>query len=182
MSKLKTIVLAVLGTLVIFVLGTLAVASTKPANFHYERTLSINAQPEKIFTLINDYHSWASWSPWEKLDPSMKKTFNGAASGVGSIYEWEGNSEVGKGRMEITEANSPSNIKMRLDFLSPFEAHNTTEFSFAVKDGMTHVTWAMYGPNALVSKVMGLFCDMDQMIGKDFETGLNNIKKIVETK
>lgn len=117
-----------------------------------------------------------------KIRPFNEKTFNGAASGVGSIYEWEGNSEVGKGRMEITEANSPSNIKMRLDFLSPFEAHNTTEFSFAVKDGMTHVTWAMYGPNALVSKVMGLFCDMDQMIGKDFETGLNNIKKIVETK
>lgn len=84
--------------------------------------------------------------------------------------------------MEIIEANSPSNIKMRLDFLSPFEAHNTTEFSLIVKNGMTHVTWAMYGSNALISKAMGLFCDMDQMIGKDFEAGLNNIKKIVEAK
>ncbi|EMO31444.1 SRPBCC family protein [Leptospira santarosai] len=182
MSKLKTIVLAALGALIVFVLGTFVLASTKPSDFRYERTLGINAQPEKIFTLVNDYHSWASWSPWEKLDPAMKKTFNGAASGVGSVYEWEGNSEVGKGRMEIIEANPPSNIKMRLDFLSPFEAHNTTEFSFTAKDGITHVTWAMYGPNAFFSKVMGLFCDMDQMIGKDFETGLNNIKKIVETK
>ncbi|EMJ91890.1 SRPBCC family protein [Leptospira alstonii] len=182
MSKFKTIVLASIGLLVVFVAGVLAVASTKPNTFRYERTLSMNAEPERIFALLNDYHNWPSWSPWEKLDPGMKRSYSGSSSGLGSVYEWEGNSEVGKGRMEIIESKSPSTIKMRLDFLSPFEAHNTAEFTFAVKDGKTHVTWAMYGPNELISKVMGLFCDMDQMIGKDFETGLNNIKSTVDGK
>ncbi|EKO16429.1 MULTISPECIES: SRPBCC family protein [Leptospira] len=182
MSKSKMIVLSVLAVFAALVIVVVAVASTKPADFRFERTLSIKAQPEKIFTFVNDYHNWPSWSPWEKLDPGMKRSYSGASIGLGSVYEWEGNSEVGKGRMEIIESNSPSNIKMKLDFISPFEAHNTAEFTFVAKDGKTNVTWAMYGPNAFISKLMGLFWDMDQMIGKDFETGLNNIKTIVEEK
>lgn len=182
MSKLKTILSAVAAVLILFILGTLAVASTKPATFRYERSLSIEASPEKVFALVNDYHSWPAWSPWEKLDPAVKRTYSGSSVGLGSIYEWEGNNDVGKGRMEIIESDSPSKIKMQLDFLSPFEAHNTAEFTFHTKDGATHVTWAMYGPNAFVSKVFGLFCDMDQMIGKEFETGLKNIKSIAEKK
>ncbi|EMY77812.1 polyketide cyclase/dehydrase and lipid transport [Leptospira weilii serovar Ranarum str. ICFT] len=182
MSKFKTIVLAAFGLLALFVAGVLAVASTKPNTFRYERTLSMNAQPEKVYALINDYHNWASWSPWEKLDPSMKRSYSGTASGVGTVYEWEGNSDVGKGRMEIIESNSPSKVTMKLDFLDPFEAHNMAEFTLSHKDGATHVTWAMYGPNALISKVMGLFYDMDRMIGTDFEKGLNNLKTIAEGK
>ncbi|TGK23191.1 polyketide cyclase [Leptospira yasudae] len=182
MSKLKTILLAIAGILILFILGTLALASTKPADFHYERSANIKASPEKVFALVNDYRTWTGWSPWEKLDPAMKRTYSGATSGKGAIYEWAGNDSIGKGRMEIIEADSPSKIKIQLDFFEPFEAHNTAEFTFTEEQGSTKVTWAMYGKNQFVSKVFGLFCDMDQMIGKDFEAGLNGMKSIAEGK
>ncbi|MDV6236712.1 SRPBCC family protein [Leptospira ellisii] len=182
MSKLKSVLASVAGLLILFVLGTLAYASTKPDTVHYQRSLKIDAPAEKIFALIVDFHSWGKWSPWEKLDPNMQRSYSGSPNGLGSIYEWSGNSDIGKGRMEITAADSPSKIVIKLDFLEPFEAHNTAEFTISPKDGGNEVTWAMHGPNHIFSKVLCLFLDMDAMIGEDFDKGLNSIKNIAETK
>jgi hypothetical protein len=154
----------------------LLLAATKPDTFRVQRTTSIKAPPDRIFVLINDFHSWGSWSPWEKLDPALKRTCSGAASGKGAVYEWEGNNKVGKGRMEIADAAPSSQVKIKLDFLKPFEAHNTAEFTLESQGDATKVTWAMYGPAPYMTKLMGVFFSMDSMVGKDFETGLANLK------
>jgi uncharacterized protein YndB with AHSA1/START domain len=165
---------------VVLLAALLAFAATKPDTFRIQRTTSIQAPPEKVFALLNDFHTWSSWSPWEKLDPTMKRAYSGSASGEGAVYEWEGNSKVGKGRMEIADASSPSQLTIKLDFLKPFEAHNVAEFTLVPKGGSTDVTWTMHGPNLYISKVMSVFMSMDKMIGKDFETGLANLKTIAE--
>jgi carbon monoxide dehydrogenase subunit G len=166
--------------IVLLIAGVLAFAATKPDTFRVERSAAINAPPEAVFPLINDFHNWQAWSPWEKLDPAMTKSHSGAASGQGAVYEWEGNSDVGKGRMEITESAPPSRIKIKLDFLAPFEAHNTAEFALQPAGSGTNVVWAMHGENNFMGKVMQVFMDMDSMIGKDFETGLANMKAAAE--
>jgi len=173
---LKTIAIVV----VVLVGALLAFAATKPDTFRVQRAASIKAPPEKIFPLINDLHSWGAWSPWEKLDPAMKRTHSGAASGKGAVYEWEGNGEVGAGRMEIVAASPPSAVRIKLDFLKPFEAHNYAEFTLEPKGDATNVTWAMYGPNTYVSKLMSVFFSMDSMVGKSFEAGLANLKAATE--
>jgi uncharacterized protein YndB with AHSA1/START domain len=137
MIKIAAIVLVVL------VAGFLIFAATRPDAFRIERAAAIKAPPEKIFAFINDLHQWTSWSPWEKIDPALKRTYSGAASGKGAAYAWEGNSKVGSGSMEIAESVAPSKITIRLDFLKPFEAHNTAEFSFVRQGDATTVTWAM---------------------------------------
>lgn len=158
----------------------LAYASSLPDSFTIERSATIQATPERIFAHVDDFHYWTSWSPWEGRDPNMKRTYSGAPRGVGAIYEWEGNSEVGKGRMEIIELVPPTKIKIRLDFLAPFEAHNTAEFTFAAGAPDTIVTWSMSGPSPFLSKLMSLVFDMDSMVGKDFEAGLSNLKSLTE--
>jgi len=176
---LKTIAIVV----VVLVGALLAFAATKPDTFRVQRAASIKAPPDKIFPLINDLHSWGAWSPWEKLDPAMKRTHSGAASGKGAVYEWEGNGEVGAGRMEIVAASPPSAVRIKLDFLKPFEAHNFAEFTLEPKGDATNVTWAMYGPNTYVSKLMSVFFSMDSMdsmVGKYFESGLANLKAATE--
>jgi len=172
----KTIALV----LVVLIVALLAYAATKPDTFRVQRSASMNAPPEKIFPLINDLRSWGAWSPWEKMDPAMKRTHSGAGSGKGAVYEWEGNHEVGKGRMEITDTSSPSAVVIKLDFLKPFEAHNTAEFTLERKGDSTNVTWAMYGPTPYMAKVIHLFFSMDSMVGKQFETGLANLKALAE--
>lgn len=167
-------------TLAVLVAGVLVYAATRPDTFRIEREAAINAPPENIFPLINDFRNWGAWSPWEKLDPELKRSYGGAPSGAGAVYEWEGNSDVGKGRMEIAESNPPSRVVIQLDFLEPFEAHNTSEFTLTPAGDFTTVTWAMHGPNTYPGKVMQVFMDMDAMIGKDFETGLANMKAVVE--
>lgn len=157
----------------------LVLAATKPDTFRVQRATSIGAPPEKIAPFISDFHSWASWSPWEKLDPALKRTYSGPASGTGTAYAWEGNSKVGAGRMEILDA-SPSRVTIKLDFLRPFEAHNTAEFTLQPQGASTNVTWAMFGPSNFMSKVMTVFMSMDRMIGKDFEAGLANLKGVAE--
>lgn len=164
---------------VVLIAGVLIYAATKPDSFRVERTASIKAPPEKIYPLLTDFKQQAAWSPWEKKDPGMKRTYSGAESGKGSIYEWDGNSDIGKGRLEITET-SPSKVAMKLDFLEPFEAHNMAEFALAPKGETTDVTWAIFGPMPYISKVMAIFCDMDTMIGKEFETGLADLKALAE--
>ena len=168
------------GIIVVLVAALLGYAATKPDTFRIQRSAIMKAPPVKIFALINDFHNWGSWSPWEKLDPLMKKTHSGAANGLGAVYEWEGNKQVGKGRMEITEASSPSNVTIKLDFFKPFEAHNTAEFTLAGQGDSTNVSWTMLGRQPFMFKVMGVFFSLDKMIGKDFETGLANLKSITE--
>jgi uncharacterized protein YndB with AHSA1/START domain len=176
---LKTIVI-VLVLLVVAVAAVLAYAATKPATFRVQRTASIKAPPEKIFALINDMRGWGAWSPYEKKDPAMKRAYHGQESGKGAVYEWDGDKNVGKGRMEITDVSTPSKIVIKLDFFRPFEAHNTASFTMEPKGEATDVTWAMDGPNLFVGKVMSIFIDMDKMIGKDFEEGLSNLKRLAE--
>jgi len=173
---LKTIAIIV----VVLIAAILGYAMTMPDSFRVQRTTSIKAPPEKIFSIINDFHRWGSWSPWEKMDPEMKRTYSGAASGKGAAYAWQGNSKVGEGRMEIADT-SPSKVTIKLDFMKPFEAHNTAEFTLEPKGDSTNVTWAMYGPSEFITKVMGVFVSMDKMVGKDFETGLANLKAVAET-
>lgn len=166
--------------IVVLLAGILAVAASKPDTFRVQRSIRIAAPPEKVFPLVSSLHKWDGWSPYEKRDPAMKKVHSGAPSGKGAVYQWEGNKEIGQGRMEIVEANSPYRVVIKLDFLKPFEAHNTAEFVFKTIDGQTDVTWAMYGPQSFMGRVMSLFFSMDRMVGGDFETGLANLKVIAE--
>jgi uncharacterized protein YndB with AHSA1/START domain len=176
---LKT--LAVVAAIVaVIVVGILIYAATKPDSFTVKRTASIKAPPERIFALINDLHGWVAWSPYEKKDPDMKRTFGGTALGKGAIYQWDGNKNVGSGSMEIIESTAPRKIVIKLDFLKPFEGHNTAEFTMDPQGDNTTVTWAMYGPSSYMFKVMGLFMDMDKMIGNDFAAGLANLKAVAE--
>lgn len=168
---LKIIALGLAG----IVLVVLAVAATRPDSFRVQRSLEIKAPAEKIAGQIGDFHAWGAWSPYEKLDPRMQRDFGGAPQGVGATYAWSGNDKVGAGRMEILE-DTPQRVKIKLDFIKPFEGHNTAEFTLQPQGDTTLVTWAMYGPAPFVSKLMGLFFDMDRMIGKDFESGLQSLK------
>lgn len=164
----------------ILIAALLAYAATQPDTFRVQRTARVKAAPDKILPLISDFHSWNSWSPWENIDPNMKRTYSGPASGKGAVYEWEGNNKVGAGRMEVTDVASPSKVTIKLDFLKPFEGHNTAEFTLEPQGDSTSVTWAMYGPNRFIGKVMHVFINMDNMIGKQFETGLANLKTVAE--
>lgn len=166
--------------IVVLIAAILIFAATKPDTFRVRRAASIKAPPEKIFALINDFHRWDAWSPWEKKDPAMKRTFGAATSGQGAVYAWEGNKNVGQGRMEIAESVPPSRVTIKLDFVKPFEAHNLVEFTLEPKGDATNITWAMQGPLPYIAKVVHVFCNMDRMVGKDFETGLANLKTIAE--
>lgn len=168
------------GVIVVAIAIVLIVASTKPDTFRMQRVATVSAPAERIFSLISDFRQWGVWSPWEHKDPALKRTYSGAASGVGAVYAWEGNKNVGKGRMEILEASVPSKIVIKLDFLAPFEAHNTAEFTMLPQGDGTEVTWLMHGPANLMSKVMQVFFSMDKMVGKDFEAGLANLKRATE--
>jgi len=166
--------------LVVIVAAILGYAATRPDTFSVQRAASIKAPPEKIFPLIDDFHRWTVWSPWEKLDPDMKRTFSGSAAGKGAAYAWQGNSKVGEGRMEILDDPAPSKIVIKLDFIKPFEGHNTATFLIVPKGEVTDVTWTMDGPSPFVSKLIGVFMNMDKMIGNDFEAGLANLKAAAE--
>ena len=165
---------------VVLIAAVLGFAMTKPDSFSVQRTANIKAPPEKIFPLIIDLHSWGSWSPWEKLDPTMKRTYSGAESGKGAVYEWEGNAKIGTGRMEIVDATPPSKVAIKLDFLKPIEGHNIAEFTLEPQGDSTNVTWIMRGPAPFISKVIQVFVSMDSMVGKDFDAGLANLKTIAE--
>lgn len=179
MSTVLTIVvlLVVAAVAVILIL-----AAMKPDTFVVQRSALINAPAEKIFPLINDYKNWGSWSPYEKVDPAMKRTFSGASNGKGSIYEWQGNKNVGHGRMEITDTAPPSRVTIKLDFFSPFEAHNVAEFTMRPEGAATEVTWAMRGPLPYMAKIMHTVFSMDKMVGGQFAEGLANMKAVAEGK
>ena len=165
---------------VLLVIAVLLTAATRPDAFRVERTAVIQAPPEKVFPYINDFDRWGAWSPWEKKDPAMKRTFGATKSGQGARYAWEGNSEVGQGSMEIAESAAPSRVALKLDFVKPFEAHNNVEFRLKPEAGGTRVSWSMEGPVPYFAKILHLFLNMDAMVGKDFEAGLANLKTVAE--
>jgi hypothetical protein len=175
-------VAVVVAVVVVAILAALILAATKPDSFRVQRSVDIKAPPERIFALVNDLPSHGAWSPWEKKDSAMARTYSGPTSGKGAVYEWDGNKNIGKGRMEITESSPSSRVVFKLDFFAPFEAHNVAEIALDASGNSTNVTWAIYGPNKYLSKVMSLFFSVDKMIGREFETGLANLKSLTEAK
>ncbi len=177
----ENIMLKYIGISVVVVLLCIVVLATrKPDAFAVERVTMIKASPDKIFPLIADFHSWSSWSPYEKKDLTMKKTYTGSATGTGAVYEWDGNSQVGKGRMQILDATQPSKVTIKLDFEKPIEGHNTAVFTLVPQGDVTEVKWAMAGPAPFISKVMQVFISMDSMVGDDFAIGLAALKAQAE--
>lgn len=178
-----TTVLIIIGALAaVAIAGILILAAMKPDIFVVQRSTLINAPADRIFPLINDYKNWSSWSPYEKIDPAMTRTFSGASSGKGSVYEWTGNKNIGHGRMEITDTAQPSRVTIQLDFFSPFEAHNVAEFTMKPEGSATNVTWTMRGPLPYMAKVMHTVFSMDKMVGGQFAEGLANMKAVAESK
>src|ERR1700751_4296595 len=151
---MSEILLVIAAGIVMALAAVFLIAATKPDTFRIERAATIPAPPETVFALINDFHQWRSWSPWEDRDPELKRTYSGSASGKGAVYAWEGNRNVGSGRMEIMESAAPSKIVIKLDFIKPFEGHNTAEFTLAGGANATAVNWVMTGPSIFFSKVM----------------------------
>ncbi len=172
---LKIILIAVVVLLAII----LIYAATKPDTIHVERSISIKAPQEKIFALINDFHQWNEWTPYNK-DPAMKKTYSGSASGKGAVYAWEGNKDVGQGEITITDSTPPNEIALDLHMISPFEGRNSVVFTLNKSGDSTQVTWSLICKQNYIAKIMGLIFNMDKMIGGDFEAGLAKLKVIAE--
>jgi uncharacterized protein YndB with AHSA1/START domain len=173
MLKITLISLAVV--IVVFV-----VVAIQPKEFRVARSTTMSAPPPAVFAVVNDFHEWQAWNPWGKIDPAMKQTFDGAPSGVGAIYAWAGNKEVGEGRMAIVESRPSERIRVKLEFFKPFAATNTAEFTFKPEGNQTSVTWSMFGEKNFMAKAIHLFMSMDKMIGGQFEKGLADMKAIVE--
>ena len=165
---------------VLFIGAVLTLASLKPDTFQIERSMKMKAMPETIFPLINDLHRWQAWSPWANKDPAMKNPYSGANSGVGAIYEWSGNRDVGQGRMEITDMSPLSRIELKLDLIEPFATQNIVELRLEFDGDFTETTWLMHGPMPFVSKIFSVFSSMDSLVGKDFEADLANLKALAE--
>ncbi|MFZ5468316.1 MAG: SRPBCC family protein [Myxococcota bacterium] len=170
----------VLIALVVLVGGLCAYIATRPAEFRVERSATIAAPASIVFTYVSDFHRWDVWSPWNKLDPAMKKTFEGAPAGKGAIYAWAGNDQVGEGRMTLEEVKQDERVDIKLEFLEPWAATHRTEFTLRPVGDTVTLTWAMSGKNDFLGKAMSLFMSMDAMIGKDFEAGLAELKKAAE--
>lgn len=173
---LKKILLVVLALVVVFVVAV----SLRPSSYAVQRTAIVPAPPAAVFAAVNDFRHWEQWSPWAKLDPDMKVSYTGANAGKGAVYEWEGNSEVGKGRMTIRESHPDEHIAIYLEFLEPFASVSDTDFRFKPAPSGTEVTWAMKGDMGFMEKAFGLFMDMESMIGQDFEKGLAQMSDAVK--
>ena len=179
-TVLKTILILILAVLIVALLGVVGLAATKPDSIKVQRSIVIKAAPDRIFTLINDFKAWPQWSPYETKDPNMQRTLSGADQGKGAIYAWNGNRNVGAGRMEILESTASTKIAIKLDFMKPIEGHNIATFTMVPNGEATEVTWTMEGPAPFIGKVMGVFFDLDKMIGSDFDAGLANLKRVSE--
>ena len=175
-----TTVLVIAAIIVAAIVVVLILAVMKPDTFQVARTATIKASPEKIYPLIADFQRWTAWSPYEHRDPAMKRSFGGSPGAVGQTYAWEGNKNIGRGSMTMVEASAPSKVGLKLDFISPFEAHNTVVFSLVPQGDVTAVTWDMPGPAPLMSKIMQVFVNMDKMCGDDFSQGLTKLKTQAE--
>jgi Polyketide cyclase / dehydrase and lipid transport len=171
----------VLLALAAIVLILVIVVAMQPSEFRIARTAAFAAPAPAVFAQVNDFHNWDAWSPWAKLDPAAQATFEGAPAGTGAIFKWSGNKKVGQGSMTITESRPHDLVRIKLEFLRPFKATNTAEFTFQPEGSKTVVTWSMSGRNNFMSKVFCLCVNMDKMVGGEFEKGLANMKAIVET-
>jgi Polyketide cyclase / dehydrase and lipid transport len=169
-----------LGVVAAIVVAFLIVVAMQPSDFRITRSAKMSATPATVFAQVNDYHKWDAWSPWAKLDPNAKSTFEGPTSGTGATMTWSGNDKVGEGRQTIIESRADDMIRIKLDFLKPFEATNTAEFTFKPEGDQTVVTWSMYGKNNFMGRAVSLFMDCDKMVGSEFEKGLASMKAIVE--
>jgi hypothetical protein len=173
---LKTILIAIAVIIIVF----LIVVAMQPADFRVTRSATMSAASSTVFAQVNDFHKWEAWSPWEKLDPALKRTYEGPPAGTGAIYRWTGNKKVGEGNMTITESRLNELVRIRLEFIKPFASLCTTDFSFKPEGNGTGVTWSMAGTNNFMAKAMCLFMNMDKMVGGDFEKGLAQMKSLVE--
>jgi uncharacterized protein YndB with AHSA1/START domain len=170
----------ILLILAVIVIAFVTIVMLQPKHYAVARERTMATTPDKPFQQVNDFHNWEKWSPWAKLDPAMKQTYEGSASGVGAIYTWSGNDEVGEGKMKILESKPNERVVIALEFLRPFPSSSITEFTFQPEGAGTTVTWKMSGENNFMSKAFQLFMKMDSMIGPDFEKGLAAMKTIVE--
>ncbi|NVJ10129.1 SRPBCC family protein [Myxococcus sp. AM001] len=171
---LKKILAGLAAVILLFV----GVVVTRPDTFTYQRTAVVPVSSDIAFALVNDFHRWTEWSPWDGLDPQQRRTYSGPESGTGAGYAWVGNDQVGEGRMTITDSKTNEQVTIKLEFIKPFESTNTTTFTFSPTEGGTQIVWAMSGDNTFMGKAMSLFMDMDAMIGKDFEKGLATLKDV----
>ncbi len=178
---IKKVILGLLTLIVIAVAVICVMASMQPAEFKVVRDATYTAAPETVFEQVNNFHKWEAWSPWAKIDPAMKTTYSGPDSGAGASYAWIGNKDVGEGKMTINESHPSGHIKIDLEFIAPFAAKNVTEFTFKPEGDKTRVTWTMAGQKNFLMKAMGLFMDMDKLVGGDFEMGLAQLKPVVES-
>lgn len=177
MLKIIGIIAAVIA---VGIVGILAVAATRPDDFRVQRSASIKAPPEKIFPFINDFRQWPVWSPFEKIDPDMKRTYGATTAGKGATYGWDGDKNIGSGSMEILDAPAPQRVTIKLDFTRPFEAHNIAEFTLVPAGDTTNVTWSMHGPVPYFGKIIHMFMNMDKMVGGQFAAGLADLKAAAE--
>jgi hypothetical protein len=170
----------ILGSIAAIIVIFIIVAAMQPAEFRITRSAGMSAPASAVFAQVNDFHNWEAWSPWAKIDPAMKQTYDGAPAGVGAVYSWSGNKQVGEGRMTITESRPSDLVRINLEFFKPFKANNIAEFTFAAEGDKTAVTWSMSGRKNFMFKAVGLFMNMDKLIGNDFEKGLAQMKTVVE--
>lgn len=177
---MRKALLAIAAIVAVAAAGILGYAATQPDSFRIERAAAIEAPPEKVYAILSDLRRGVEWSPFEKTDPDMKRSFSGAERGEGAVYEWDGNGDAGAGRIEIVEAAEPSKLVLSLDMTRPMEARNTVQYTLIPDGGATNVTWSMHGPTPFVSKVMCLFFNMDAMVGGMFEQGLASLKTLAE--
>jgi uncharacterized protein YndB with AHSA1/START domain len=174
------VVKILIGVAVLIVVFVIIIAM-RPSQFSISRSATMAAPPELVFEQVNDFHKWAAWSPWEKKDPAMKRTYDGPPAGIGSIYRWVGNKDVGEGGMTITESRPSDLIRIRLEFLKPMQATHQAEFTFRPKGEKTNVTWTMTGKHNFMGKAFCMFMNMDKLVGPDFEQGLAGMKSVVES-
>jgi len=179
---ITNILLGAAAAFVVLLVGLLLIVAMRPSDFRISRQLSMAVPPAAIFPHVNELAKWQAWSPWEEMDPHLQRTYEGPAAGEGARYAWAGNSKVGQGNMTITDSRPSDLLRLRLEFIKPFQATNTSEFTFQPAGGSTLVVWSMLGRNNFMGKVFGLMMDMDKLIGKDFEKGLAKLKSIVEKK
>jgi hypothetical protein len=170
----------IVAAIAVIVVVLAVIIARQSSQFRVARSTVVSAPPALVFAQVNDFHNWDAWNPWGKIDPSMKQTYEGAPSGVGAVYSWASNNEVGQGRMTITESRPSDFIRIKLEFFKPLAATHTGEFAFKPEGGQTFVTWSMSGDKNFMAKAIHLFMNMDKMIGGQFEKGLADMKAIAE--
>lgn len=177
---IKKLLLGAVVVIVLLIAIFCAVVAMQPSHYQVERSATMNAPAAVVFAQVNDFHKWDAWSPWAKMDPNMKQNYEGAPAGNGAVYSWAGNSDVGEGRMTITESRPSDLIKIKLEFIKPFAATNATDFTFVPQGNQTSVKWTMSGDKNFITKAFTMFMNMDKMVGNDFEKGLAQMKTVAE--